>query len=251
MEEKFVVAPQIVIYKNIFKHSQELIDELEVDKENSLFNKWEKWYEQGHRKSCVFEINSFEENKEIKFLKEIVKAIEYIKQDYFSDFGFSKGVWPGVIQDWNILTEAKNFYYIDYFKYNGSYFASSNKEYAMDYHVDDFLLEENANGLRHAVTINFYLNSNYNGGEICAYDSKTGKSYKYKPNPGDAVVMPSTKPFYHAVKSFDNDRYFLRSFIDYPVSGDLEWKDIVEAQKKYVLNDRQIIKIKAEEERIV
>lgn len=250
MEEKLVIAPQIVVYKNLFKHSQELIDELEFDKDDSIFNKWEKWYEQGYRKSCGLEVNSSKDNKEIEFLKEIAKCIEYIKKDYFFDFGSVKGIWPNFIEDWNLLTEIKNFYYLDYFKYNGSYFAGSDKDYAMDYHVDDFLFEKNANGLRHAITINFYLNNSYNGGEICAYDSESGKSYKYKPNPGDAVVMPSTKPFYHAVKPFDNDRYFLRSFIDYPVSGDVEWEDVVKAQEEYVLNDMQIVKIKSEEESV-
>ena len=34
--EKIVVAPQIVVYKNIFKHSQELIDLVEEDREDFI-----------------------------------------------------------------------------------------------------------------------------------------------------------------------------------------------------------------------
>ena len=52
--EKLVVAPQIVIYKNIFKYSKELIDLLENDNMDSLFSPWREWYEQGYRKNVEY-----------------------------------------------------------------------------------------------------------------------------------------------------------------------------------------------------
>ena len=52
--EKIVVAPQIVVYKNIFKHSQELIDLVEEDREDSVLDPWREWYHQGKRKGMFF-----------------------------------------------------------------------------------------------------------------------------------------------------------------------------------------------------
>jgi len=249
MEKELVVAPQIVIYKNIFKNSAGLIKELEVDKENSNFSTWKQWYNQGYRKEASFNKNKAKGGVESNYLSEIVDNINYIKKDYFSKFSANNGIWPNFIKNWDLLTKENEIYYIDYFKYDYRSYQDSNLNYAMEYHVDDFLLN-NANGMRHVATINFYLNNNYNGGEICAYDSSSGKSYKYKPSPGDAVVMPSTEPFYHAVKNFDGDRYFLRSFVDYHVDGSGDWQNLLKKQEEYILNDMQIVKIQSVEEEI-
>lgn len=250
MAEKLVIAPQIVVYKNLFKNSSGLIDELELDKYNSVFSKWNSWYDQGLRKNCSFSTNTEKDNLETLYLKEIVDCIDYIKQDYFSEFGKDGGIWPDFIKDWDLVTRKNTISYLDYFKYDSRSYNDDETTYKMEYHVDDFLLESNASGMRHIVTINFYLNDNYDGGEICAYDSASGKSYKYKPKAGDAVVMPSTQPFYHAVKNFNADRYFLRSFVDYHVSGDIDWDKMMKAQEEYVLNDMQIVKIKSEESEV-
>jgi hypothetical protein len=250
MAEKLVIAPQIVVYKNLFKHSKELIEELEFDKEDSVFSKWNPWYEQGYRKDCSFRLDASKDNLETLYLKEIVDLIEYIKKDYFAEFGENKGIWPSFVKDWDSLVKKNNISYLDYFKYDKRSYNEDDTTYKMEYHVDDFLLESNANGMRHVITINFYLNDEYDRGEICAYDSSSGKSYKYKPKPGDAVVMPSTKPFYHAVKNFNKDRYFLRSFVDYHVAGEIDWEKMIKEQHEYVLNDMQIVKIKSEEEEV-
>jgi len=46
----------------------------------------------------------------------------------------------------------------------------------------------------------------------------------YKPQIGDAVIMPSTEPFYHGVRPYSKtDRYFMRAFIDTKVSNETEW----------------------------
>lgn len=250
MAEKIIVAPQIIIYKNLFKNSENLIKELEHDKDDSLFSKWETWYSQGYRKQATFNSKELLSSNEFIYLKEIYDNIDYIKKDYFEMFKGNNGIWPSFIKDWDHIIEQKDIVYIDYFKYNSRSQNHDKNLNAMDYHVDDFLLDSDSNGMRHVITINFYLNNSYSGGEICAYDSYSGKSYKYKPNPGDAVVMPSTAPFYHAVKDFDSERYFLRSFVDYYVDGKNDWDELLKNQKNYVLNDMQIIKIESVEEEI-
>ena len=256
--EKLIVAPQIVIYKNAFKNSKNLINLLESDNPDSLFSPWNSWYEQGYRKYAFFdkdlELNSFknEYSKEEKqYLKEICDIFDFIKEDYFNDFKKEKGIWPSLI-DWSQIDEKRNMVSIDYFKYDiKKYEGFVEKKLIQEYHVDDYLLDVDISSYRHAITINYYLNNEYSGGEICAYDSVSKKSYMYKPNPGDVVVMPSTEPFYHAVKFFKNsDRYFLRIFVDYYIEGKGNIEEFDETNKEYIKNHMQTIKIFSEEERV-
>jgi hypothetical protein len=87
------------------------------------------------------------------------------------------------------------------------------------------------------------------------YDDVSKKSYKYKPMPGDAVIMPSTEPFYHGVKQyFNSNRYFARTFLDYVSDKNIAWEskyivepDAVMTESEYVGNDLQIIKISTNE----
>jgi hypothetical protein len=241
--QKVIVAPQIVIYKNIFKNSKGLIDVLENDNIDSSFSNWERWYEQGYRKHSTFNILNHQANQENKYLLEISNIINFINEDYFDEFGKNNGIWPSFIKDWNIVKDNKKQFDIDYFKYDIKKIGKRPQDkLMMEYHVDDFLLENTVQSMRHVITINFYLNNEYFGGEICAYDAVSGKSYMYKPSPGDAVVMPSTEPFYHAVKPFqDFDRYFLRVFIDYPVPGNLNLNEFNKKYLEYVNQDLQMI----------
>lgn len=229
---KLVVAPQIVIYKNIFKHSSSLIDYL-----NKI--NWEDWFNHGQRaKSFYHKKNNYEDQNELFLMKEIAEAFDFIKKDYLNDFAKDKGIWPEWIEDWELISANDDLYIIDYFKYNDKK-ASENMDIKpngimMGYHVDEFPIPGIVKPERNVVTINFYLNDDYEGGEICAYDSISKKSYKYKPKTGDAVVMPSTVPFYHAVKTFKNsDRLFFRLFLSYKVDAN---KDI-----KYS-NDGEVVK---------
>lgn len=254
--EKLVVAPQIVIYKNIFKHSQELINLLETDQEGSLFSKWRSWYEQGIRKDALYSSYDYiDENSssvakfEKEYLKEIADALKFINEDYFTQFGKDNGIWPEYINDWSQVSKYNGPNYIDYFKY--TVHENSNlldRAMMMDYHVDEFIIEGQLKTRRLMATINFYLNDGYDGGEICMYDSVSDKNYIYKPRPGDAVIMPSTYPFYHAVKSYKNDnRYFLRSFFEYNVKdaedASFDWEQLKAKEEEYVKNDLQLIKI--------
>jgi hypothetical protein len=228
--EKIVVAPQIVIYRGIFKDSSGLINTLSQDNPNSLFSPMRKWYEQGLRKEAEMTDSLYSKDIldpfaliEQNYLKEFMDIVHFIQKDYFNQFSGTNGIWPDFIEDWDQLTNPKSLLYVDFFKYD--YTKISNNETTgilMDYHVDEFLMPNDKKSKRHVITINLYLNDDYSGGEICAYDSVSNKIYSFKPSPGDIVVMPSLDPFYHAVNNtYNADRYFLRTFIDY----DLVQKD--------------------------
>lgn len=240
--KKIVVAPQIVIYRNIFKNSKEIIDLLEKDREVSFFTKWREWYDQGFRKDADGAIlnkidtgNDINLNKEKEYILEINRCMNFIRTDYLKDFSEHSGVWPSFIKNWHTLINNNKQYYIDFFRYD---VEKQHYDYPgglmMQYHVDEFPIPGETKKQRHVATVNFYLNNDYEGGEICVYDSISKNIYKYKPQIGDAVVMPSTEPFYHAVKPFSvKDRYFLRAFIDSPVDKNNEW------QKKYHVENQE------------
>jgi hypothetical protein len=63
---KIIVAPQIVIYKNIFKNSENIINILNKDSDDSLLSKWDNWYDQGKRKFCLFDKDISIKNEEIQ-----------------------------------------------------------------------------------------------------------------------------------------------------------------------------------------
>lgn len=261
--KKIVIAPQIVVYRNIFKHSKEIIDLMQQDREPSFFTNWYEWYGQGFRKDSDFNLldtldpNSEDLQLEKEFILEVNECMKFIREDYLNEFSGDNGIWPSFIEDWNSLIKSNQKYWIDFFRYDSTKInLKKHEDLLMEYHVDEFPIPGEQKSGRHVATVNFYLNDNYDGGEICVYDAISKNIYMYKPNPGDAVIMPSTEPFYHAVKPFqNNDRYFLRAFIDCKVNKASKWEnqyamhtdssllDGVTTEKDYVEKDLQIIKL--------
>lgn len=242
--EKIIIAPQIVVYKNIFKHSKEIIELLRYDKDQSLFGEWKQWYEQGFRKGAdpkVFnKIDTQSDiflSEEMKYILEAYECMNFIRKDYLTDFDKDNGIWPSFIKEWSFLYNTDVEYYIDFFRYCFDRNMIVNPSgLIMEYHVDEIPVVGESKKHRHVATVNFYLNDDYEGGEICVYDSVSNKSYMYKPRQGDAVIMPSTEPFYHGVRPYDKaDRYFMRAFIDTEVSNEIEWV------KKYTLSSDPLV----------
>lgn len=230
--KKIVIAPQIVVYRNIFKNSKEIIDLLKQDRDVSCFGNWNQWYEQGFRKGAdpkVFNKIDTGSNdllsKEKDYIAEVYECMNFIRKDYLTEFDESNGIWPSFIKDWSSLHDTDVNYYIDFFRYCYDQKMTTNPSgLIMEYHVDEIPVVGESKKERHVATVNFYLNNEYEGGEICVYDSLSNKSYMYKPQAGDAVIMPSTEPFYHGVRPYHkSDRYFMRAFIDTKVSNEIEW----------------------------
>lgn len=252
---KIIVAPQISIYKNIFGQNKEIIDLLNSNSNKYFFKDWSEWYDQGFRTSAYIDKKDkvFSDNLyEFSIISNLIKSFEYVIYDYFKDFEKDKGVWPSFIINWDKIEKYKNQYEIDFFKYEYEKvkykYKDSENNLFLQYHVDEYPFK-NLDRKKNIVTINIYLNDNYEDGEICMYSSDKNLLYKYKPNAGDAVVMPSNSPFYHAVKNFyNNDRYFCRLF----VSCELDNVDnnlnndhikLLENESDYIVNNLQTIEV--------
>jgi hypothetical protein len=260
--KKIVIAPQIVVYKNIFKYSKELIDLLKEDNKDSIIDSWVDWYSHGQRRRVSFDKFNLISDKDLdivkkekKYLKEIYNITDFINTDYFNQFK-DNGTWPNFIEDWKKMKSIEDVLYIDYFMYDEikqNKIPKEPNDLLMDYHIDEFEMSNNLRKRRHVATLNFYLNDEYEGGEICAYDNISKKSYKYKPSTGDVVIMPSTEPFYHAVKQYHGaNRYFARTFLDYISKEDVAWDNKYRLEGniidiEFVKKDLQLIKINTEE----
>lgn len=99
----------------------------------------------------------------------------------------------------------------------------------MQYHTDYIISQREMPGEKFHTTCTFYINDNYNGGEIEFYVD--GKFVTHKPQAGDIVIFPSDEPFYHGVKTIpDGNKFFIRNFIMYDYEGSADW---LNNQKRY------------------
>lgn len=95
---------------------------------------------------------------------------------------------------------------------------------AMNYHTDANIYNEESNDTKQIFTVTFYINDNYEGGEISFYDEENNLVYDYKPKAGDITIFPSGLPFYHGVNPFSGGpRYLIRMFFLYYHPGTPEW----------------------------
>jgi hypothetical protein len=234
--KKITVIPQITIYQNILKDCDQIVNFLKKDYDDkSVFSKWENWYNQGTVKKSQFNKNHMILNEEdsdlIKEEKNILNKIkevyDFVKKDYLDEYENKKGIWPSYINEWESVKQEPSYIDLNVYKY-----AIENdkkrkfNDLAMEYHYDEMPTEEFANKEHCLITITFYINDEYNGGEICFYDESSNKAYKYKPKAGDVTIFPSGKPFYHGVSEYSkSDRYFMRTFILYKSNGTKEWND--------------------------
>ena len=202
---------------------------------NQLFYRKQFEYEEDDSESLKFE-------KE--YLNYICDVYDFVKNDYLNDYSEDKGIWPEYIKQWGKVWEKLDPIHINIYKYDSNVFNKIKPDGLMlEYHVDEMPEDTHERPWHQVITITFYLNDNYEGGEICFYDESENKAYKYKPKAGDVTVFPSGAPFYHGVEYFTGqDRYFMRIFIPYSSEGDKEWlqknikydEEFIENQEKKI-----------------
>ena len=112
----------------------------------------------------------------------------------------------------------------DIAKYNAN--AGVSETRAMSYHTDYQQEKSMEPGNKFNTTCLFYLNDNYEGGDLCFRifnDELTEiiEEISYKPSAGDIVIFPAIHPFYHGVKIVESGfKYIIRSYWRYWYDGD-------------------------------
>lgn len=230
----------IWIFKNAIKNHKEIINYFEHNME------WEDWYTFGKvtlTTGPTYSFNSFpskdEWSKNIKnnlnpsvdfkytTIKEQIDNLFYdITSVYLEQNKLSLNNW--IFENWNLA------------KYNAveDILYKNNKDSYIMHHHTDFQREiEYSPGNKFGVTVVFYLNDNYEGGEVeyrIIKDkdlSSVAEDYTYKPSAGDIAVFFSGHPHYHGVKKITRgNKYIIRAYWKYQQDAHPKW---IELKTKY------------------
>jgi hypothetical protein len=237
--DKLIIAPKIHIYKNVFKNidnALSVVKESELqDGTSNIIPKWGEWaaYWKGAAAKAnnkSYQINNVDSDL-VKSQKELINEIKeiFFKTfiDYINCYKKDPG-WQDFILQWENFSDHpwEQDPSIDFLKYNKEQSVEmQNHPIAMNYHTDNDRFDAEWRGTKKIVTITFYLNDDYEGGEISIYDPIAKQVYSYKPKAGDVTVFPSGMDYYHGVLTFKgNDRYLVRMFMSYEYEGSEKWK---------------------------
>lgn len=237
------LVPGVFLYRNDSFDHEYLLKELETDTFNQF--EWESWDNHAIKKHFDnprvynFTINNHKANS---LINSILDFYDMCFSDYLNNESNHKFLPPYIKPEYP--NENWKNYSINMFKvFSSNEDASHLPDVALNYHID-----ANPNGIgtspgeRRTVTANFYLNDNYENGEIIflygndieSMHSKDNlKLLTYKPRAGDLLVYPSSYPFSHATTfAFNNDRYLLNCMLDWNYDGHMG-----EEMNKYIIRD--------------
>lgn len=228
------INESVWVFKNAVKNSQDYIDYLEKTQE------WKDWYIFGKTSEgpdwppTTFSSFPTEEEWQASktygdteiggknyFANQIDDLFYHATKAYVEANNVSLDNWS--VDGWNIAKYIPN--------------PEEFPDYVMMHHTD-FQREFSYNpGLKFAITAVFYLNENYDGGEVQFrfLDENNPlivkEDYSYKPRQGDIVVFPSGPPHYHGVKAVSNgEKYIIRNYWRYDYPGHPLW---LKLQEKY------------------
>ena len=212
------IYPNIFVYHDMLSDPQKtynvLLNSEKENLEDGYFSKWTDW--------SVFGTYTKDSNKEnVDNLKNKEK---FLLEKSISDeiyLSYSKAI-NHYFKKTNIkIPENASLTDNSYCKYADSINVLKNNM-TMQYHTDYIISEKDMPGPKFHTTCTFYINDDYNGGEIEFYVDNN--FITYKPKAGDILIFPSTEPYWHGVKTINSgNKFFIRSFIMFPFDGTEEW----------------------------
>lgn len=215
----------VIVYRNMLKDPEKAYEVMMNSESNSngkyFFKEWTPWATFGtytQRKDGDDYLNA--ERGEVfdaeeQLFQEIAASYDKAISHYFKTTGIS-------------IPEGARYSGQSWCKYFNKIDTLKNKM-TMQYHTDYIISERDMPGEKFHTTCTFYINDNYNGGDIEFYIN--GDIVNHKPKAGDLVVFPSTAPFFHGVKTIpDGNKFFIRNFVMTDYDGSPEW---LANQKKY------------------
>jgi hypothetical protein len=209
--------PKVWVFKNVFPEGKDMINYYE----DNFKDKWESWYVFGKHLILGFYDKTFDNFPSQKEWEDVLTSApnKYIKS-------FSKIFYETTkkyCNELNIELDNWIFNLVDIAFYNENIGINKNK--AMNYHTDYQQEKELEPGNKFEITAVFYLNDDYDGGEISFRifnDDLTElkNEFKYKPSAGDVLIFPSKHPFYHGVEMVTRgEKYIIRSYWKYNYAG--------------------------------
>lgn len=220
------IYPNVDVYRNVLKDPQQMYDVMKKSEQTSegkyFLNTWDQWAHFGtytqkkHPHEIAQEVSEDEMFiKEEAFVYEVEDAYNKVIMDYVARHGIE-------------LPEGWRFSGCSYSKYNPSLDIMNNRM-TMQYHTDHITSQKDMPGDKFFITCTMYINDDYEGGDIEFFVN--GELINHKPQGGDILVFPSIEPYYHGVKTIEeNEKFFVRNFVMIPFDGTEEW---LANQKRY------------------
>lgn len=218
------------VFKNALNETQDIIDHFINN------NQWLNWYTHGTMAripSFKFQFDNFPTNEEWANKKNIAVNKNKIENNYFEN-----KINDLFYETTKLYIEANNINYSNwiYREWNiAKYIENSNSEYTMMHHTDFQRDISYSQGEKIIISAIFYLNDNYEGGDVefrflDDNDINIVKgNYSYKPNAGDILVFTSGHPHYHGVKSITKgEKYIIRTYWTYYDTGHPLWNKLKE-----------------------
>lgn len=253
--KKFEVIPQVYVFQDLFpekdlvrlariiEDKKNIVDESKKitpmdsmlydihgdtvgdnDSENPL-DSWVTWYTFGEKTSFSNKPRPQEiKDPDNKFIYDFKEKLFFHIQECFEQYKkdwVGSGSWPHFVDDWSIGGRL-NYGNIEILQH----YYTPNQKFSITFHTDSHEHREQEPGNKHVATITFYINDDYQGGEIEFLNENENSLVTYKPKMGDLTIFPSGLPFWHSAKSVSsgNRKLFIRLFMLWSHDGTDEWK---------------------------
>lgn len=237
------LLPGVILYRNMLSNPElayEIMMKSELEsKGKNFFQDWTQWAQYGTYTQAKQPQEWPSEKEEMFHLEknlfdEIALCYDKAISHYFkhTNIEIPHGArYSG--QSW-----CKYFNKIDTLKNNMT----------MQYHTDFIISQKDMPGEKFHTTCTFYINDNYNGGDIEFYVD--GKFVNHKPKAGDLMVFPSGEPYYHGVKTIpDGNKFFIRNFVMFDYDGSQEWLSNQKRFGAYKWSQKELERISYEDPR--
>lgn len=237
--------PNVDVYRNVLEDPKNLYDVMKESEKTSqgkyFLKNWDPWAHFGtytQKKHSQEYTQEESENemfiKEKEFVRQVEEAYDKVIMDYVKRHNID-------------LPEGWHFSGCSYSKYNPQVNVMDNNM-TMQYHTDHITSQKDMPGDKFFITCTMYINDDYVGGDIEFYVD--GNLINHKPQAGDILVFPSVQPYFHGVKTIeDNEKFFVRNFVMTPFAGTKEWLDNQNRFGAYRWSKMEIERIDYEDKR--
>jgi predicted 2-oxoglutarate/Fe(II)-dependent dioxygenase YbiX len=219
------IYPNVIVYKNMLSNPKKAYKVISRSEESSstksYLKPWTPWAKFGTYTQIKWgnELIDVEKNEQFYDEEALSNEITEAYNKAISHYTKRTGLKLPGDATFSGHSYCKYFDQVDELKNNMT----------MQYHTDYIISQKDMPGPKFHTTCTFYINDNYEGGDLEFYIDNN--IINLKPSAGDLVIFPSTDPYYHGVKQiFNGNKYFVRNFVMTTYEGSKEW---LENQKNH------------------
>jgi len=200
-----------------------------LDREDgTMITTWTKWYTFGEKATFLSwlevdkKVLTSHGKKQYDVSRIIIEKINNIHKNYFSIYENDK--WPEYAgKNFNLIDDPEGLYLgtIEILEHKNN----TDSEFTIGVHTDWHEQRWEWPGPKQILTYTFYLNDDYEGGEVDFFAEDENKMITYKPGRGDVTVFPSGRPYWHAARAAHsgNNKLFIRIFATKLFIGSKNW----------------------------